>query len=115
MLHVDVLILVWGQVGGTYFLSLHVQCCVVANCSGLLGLCNLVVATLHLSFIIPIERAFDGQFFGCGVYYGDNDCKCKYFSALFVGITNTGMGMVARWNDVKVVVEFIVVKNLMDK
>ena len=50
-LHVDVFILVWDWASSVYLLFLHVQRCVVAGCSGLLGLCFFGMATLHFSLI----------------------------------------------------------------
>ena len=57
--------------------------------------------------------------FCCGVSYGDGNCdgscRCKSLGALFVGVVDTGVGMVGRWADVEVVVRVVVVRGPIDK
>lgn len=47
----------------------------------------------------------------CGISSSDGGYTCKSSGALFVGVVDAGLGMVAKWVDVEVVV----VRGLMDK
>lgn len=91
----------WVRAGGIYLLFLHVRHCVVVACSWLLGLYGRSTLFSHKSCSLCLYWPFSIVGFLLVMVVA---------GALFNGVVDTGVGRVARWVDVEVVVKVVVVR-----
>ena len=101
--------------GAYFYFILHVQCCVVGGWWWLLGCYILHMAAVHFFPHKSCWSCLWWPFLGCKVSSSNGGCKCKSRTALFVGVVDTDLGVVARWVDVEVVVKVVVVRGPIDK